>query len=96
MYLQVTGMYTNEEIDVLLSPLKEVAAQEGHRSSLFSFFAQRVRRNFHAIFLMDIHQANFENLIETHPALYKYSANICMDSWTKKSMLLVANRIVQQ
>ncbi len=38
---QVAGIYSNEELDVLLSPLKEIAAQEGHRSSLFTFFSQR-------------------------------------------------------
>ena len=34
-------MYTNDEIDALLSPLKEIAAEEGHRASLFSFYSKR-------------------------------------------------------
>jgi hypothetical protein len=38
---QVPGMYTSEEIEALLAPLKEVAADEGYGGSLFSFYAQR-------------------------------------------------------
>jgi hypothetical protein len=34
-------MYTTEEIEALLTPLKEVAADEGYSGSPFSFFAQR-------------------------------------------------------
>ena len=39
--LQVPGMYSSEEIEALLAPLKEVAADEGYRGSLFSFYAHR-------------------------------------------------------
>ena len=38
---KIPGIYSNEEIDVLLTPLKEIAAQEGHRDSLFAFFCLR-------------------------------------------------------
>jgi dynein heavy chain 2 len=38
---QVPGMYTSEEIEALLAPLKEVATDEGYGGSLFSFYAQR-------------------------------------------------------
>lgn len=34
-------MYTNEEMEAILAPLKEIAANEGYNGNLVSFYAQR-------------------------------------------------------
>lgn len=55
-----------------------------------------VKRNFHAVFIMDKTQPSFENLVETHPCLYKYSDSLWVDNWSSNSMMLVAKRIILQ
>lgn len=39
--LQVPGLYTPEELDPLLMPLREQAAHEDFRGSQFTYFASR-------------------------------------------------------
>lgn len=53
-----------------------------------------VRNRLRVIFIMDCAQTAFETLIETHPAMYKYSDSIWMENWSKKSMMAVATKIV--
>ena len=38
---EVPGLYTPEELDGIISPLREAASLEGHTSSLYSYFAGR-------------------------------------------------------
>ena len=58
------------------------------------FYLVGVRNRLRVIFIVDCAQPAYETLVETHPAMYKYSDAIWMESWTKKSMMTVAARIV--
>lgn len=53
-----------------------------------------VRNRLRIVFIVDCAQPGYETLVETHPAMYKYSDAIWMENWTKKSMMAVATRIV--
>ena len=37
---EIPGLYTPEELDPLLAPLRELASESGFRGPLFNFFAQ--------------------------------------------------------
>ncbi|KAI9564905.1 hypothetical protein GHT06_008646 [Daphnia sinensis] len=91
---EVPGMYSAEESDALLAPLKELAADEGYSGSLFSFYAQRVRKRLRVIYVMDCAKTAYETIVGTHPSMYKYSDAIWMENWTKTSMMAVASRIL--
>lgn len=110
-------MYTNEEMEAILAPLKEIAANEGYNGNLVSFYAQRrfdetltitlivfnicyqtppgIRKKLRIIYMIDSAQPAYETLVETHPAMYKYSDAIWMEHWSKKSMIAVATKIVK-
>lgn len=45
--------------------------------------------------MIDSAQPAYETLVETHPAMYKYSDAIWMEHWSKKSMIAVATKIVK-
>ena len=38
---EVPGLYAVEELDSLLSPLRDMASDEGHTGPLYSYFAKR-------------------------------------------------------
>lgn len=54
-----------------------------------------MRKRLRVIFIVDSAQSSYETLVETHPAMYKYSDAIWMENWSKKSMIAVATRIVK-
>lgn len=39
---EVPGLYTPEELDPLLAPLREQASQDSHRGTMYSYFARRI------------------------------------------------------
>ena len=83
----VPGLYTSEELDPILAPLREQAMQEEFRGPLYSYFAHRVMKNLHIVLIMDCTSSSFTAHCEANPALYKSSAFQWMDSWSKESML---------
>lgn len=60
------------------------------------FYAIGVKKNLRVIFIVDCSQPSFESLVETHPAMYKYSDRIWMENWTNTSMATVASRMITQ
>lgn len=38
---EVPGLYTPEELDPLLGPLRDAASHESHSGTLYSYFAKR-------------------------------------------------------
>ncbi|XP_047126593.1 cytoplasmic dynein 2 heavy chain 1 isoform X1 [Hydra vulgaris] len=85
----VPGLYTSEELDPLLVPLREQASQEGYRGPIYGYFAQRVLCNLHVVLIMDCSSSNFVINCEANPALYKCCSFQWLDSWTKSSMLQI-------
>ena len=64
-------MYTPEELEPLLTPLRQNASNEGYSGNLFSYFAQNVKKNMHIILITDVTHPNFVQNCESNPALYK-------------------------
>ena len=83
----VPGLYTSEELEPILSPLREQAMQEEFRGPLYAYFAHRVMKYLHVVLIMDCTSSSFTAHCEANPALYKSSSFQWMDSWSKDSML---------
>ena len=66
---EVPGLYTPEELEPLLTPLREKASNAGFSGNLMSFFARCVRNNLHVILVMDFTNPSFVVNCESNPAL---------------------------
>ena len=68
---EIPGLYTPEELEPLLTPLRQNANNEGYSGNLISYFAQNVKKNMHIILITDVTHPNFVQNCESNPALYK-------------------------
>ncbi|KAJ3141233.1 Cytoplasmic dynein 2 heavy chain 1 [Geranomyces variabilis] len=87
---EVPGLYTSEELDTLLSSLKDKHSEEGFRGTLFEYFVVRVRKYLHVVLLLDSASPSFIPRCEANPALYTRCQIGWMDSWTPESMSHIA------
>lgn len=90
----VPGLYTSEELDPLLAPLRDQASQDGFRGPIHAYFAQRVLCNLHIVLIMDSSSTNFVVNCEANPALYKCCSFQWLEGWNKSSMLKSKNYIL--
>jgi dynein heavy chain 2, cytosolic len=73
--LQVPGLFTNEELDAALAPLKDALAAQGLLGqSLFTFFTSQVRQNLRIVVCLDPSSPDFRLQCEANPALFTRSA----------------------
>jgi dynein heavy chain 2 len=84
---EIPGLYTPEEIEPLLSPLRDQASQDGFRGNLISYFASRVCVNLHIVLIMDSSSPSFKAHCESNPAFFKTCAFQWMERWSQESML---------
>ncbi|XP_075054902.1 cytoplasmic dynein 2 heavy chain 1 [Mixophyes fleayi] len=83
---EVPGLYTMEELEPLLSPLKDQASEDGFTGPLFAYFTYRVQQNLHIVLIMDCTNTNFTLNCESNPALYKKCSVQWMEGWSDRSM----------
>lgn len=84
---EVPGLYTPEELEPLLGPLRDLASQDGFRGTLVSYFASRVKRNLHIVLIMDSSSKTFTGNCESNPAFYKSCSFQWMEGWSRESMV---------
>ena len=89
---EVAGLYTPEELEPLLSPLRERASEEGFQGTIFNYFAKRVQSNIHIVLIFDSTNPNFTLNCESNPSLYKCCNLLWMISWRDDSMKTVRQR----
>ncbi|CAL1265870.1 unnamed protein product [Larinioides sclopetarius] len=82
----VPGLYTPQELEPLLNPLKDLSLQEGFRGSPSAFFAQRIQKNLHISLIMDYTDPKFLYRCKSNPALYKSCNVVWLDEWNEQSM----------
>uniref|UniRef100_A0A7M5UV62 Cytoplasmic dynein 2 heavy chain 1 n=1 Tax=Clytia hemisphaerica TaxID=252671 RepID=A0A7M5UV62_9CNID len=92
----VPGLYTSEELDPLLNPLRDQASQDGFRGPMHAYFARRVMCNLHVILVMDSTAPSFVVNCEANPALYKCCSFQWMDGWSKSSMLKIPKMLLNK
>ncbi|XP_038236236.1 cytoplasmic dynein 2 heavy chain 1 isoform X1 [Dermochelys coriacea] len=83
---EVPGLYTIEELEPLLSPLKDQASQDGFTGPVFNYFTYRIQQNLHIVLIMDSTNLNFTINCESNPALHKKCQMLWMESWSESSM----------
>ncbi|GAB5577021.1 cytoplasmic dynein 2 heavy chain 1 isoform X12 [Prionailurus iriomotensis] len=83
---EVPGLYTLEELEPLLLPLKDQASQDGFFGPVFNYFTYRIQQNLHIVLIMDCTNLNFIINCESNPALHKKCQVLWMDGWSDSSM----------
>ncbi|XP_075347137.1 cytoplasmic dynein 2 heavy chain 1 isoform X3 [Mycteria americana] len=83
---EVPGLYKIEELEPLLSPLKDQASQDGFTGPIFNYFTYRIQQNLHVVLVMDSTNLNFTINCESNPALYKKCQVLWMETWSENSM----------
>uniref|UniRef100_A0A8B9KYT5 Dynein cytoplasmic 2 heavy chain 1 n=1 Tax=Astyanax mexicanus TaxID=7994 RepID=A0A8B9KYT5_ASTMX len=83
---EVPGLYSAEELEPLLSSLKDQASQDGFTGPIFNYFSNRVQQNLHVVLIMDCTNENFTINCESNPALYRKCSVQWMEGWSEISM----------
>ena len=83
---EVPGLYSNEELEPLLMPLRERFREEGTHRSLYDFFVSRVRKYLHVVLSMDPTHPSFIYRCESNPALYTQCCTLWMGEWHTSSL----------
>ncbi|KAE9115561.1 Cytoplasmic dynein 2 heavy chain 1 [Phytophthora fragariae] len=89
---EVPGLYTHEEIEPQIAPLKELmlesigASGQEHIRTVYDFFVSRVRQFVHVVLAMDSRNPQFVLRCESNPALYTRCTIVWMGEWNTSSM----------
>jgi dynein heavy chain 2, cytosolic len=85
---EIPGLYTHEELEPLLSPLKELMSEsvETYRTA-YDFFLHRIRKHLHVVIGMDSTHPDFLPRCERNPALYTRCTMVWMGTWKKTSLV---------
>ncbi|KAG5269301.1 hypothetical protein AALO_G00200500 [Alosa alosa] len=93
---EVPGLYSTEELEPLLSSLKDQASQDGFTGPIFNYFAYRIQQNLHIVLIMDCTNTNFTINCESNPALYRKCSVQWMEGWSESSMKKVPDMLLAQ
>ncbi|XP_062407923.1 dynein cytoplasmic 2 heavy chain 1 [Sardina pilchardus] len=93
---EVPGLYSTEELEPLLSSLKDQASQDGFTGPIFNYFAHRIQQNLHMVLIMDCTNTNFTINCESNPALYRKCSVQWMEGWSESSMKKVPDMLLAQ
>ncbi|XP_056229968.1 cytoplasmic dynein 2 heavy chain 1 isoform X2 [Seriola aureovittata] len=83
---EVPGLYSPEELEPLLSSLKDSASQDGFSGPLYNYFSYRIQQNLHIVLIMDCSNSTFTINCESNPAFYRKCSVQWMEGWTESSM----------
>ncbi|KAF3692878.1 Cytoplasmic dynein 2 heavy chain 1 [Channa argus] len=83
---EVPGLYTPEELEPLLSSLKDAASQDGFSGPIYNYFSYRIQQNLHIVLIMDCSNSNFTINCESNPAFYRKCSVQWMEYWSDSSM----------
>uniref|UniRef100_A0A665UBA6 Dynein cytoplasmic 2 heavy chain 1 n=1 Tax=Echeneis naucrates TaxID=173247 RepID=A0A665UBA6_ECHNA len=83
---EVPGLYSPEELEPLLSSLKDSASQHGFTGPLYNYFSYKIQQNLHIVLIMDCSNSNFTINCESNPAFYRKCSVQWMEGWAESSM----------
>ncbi|KAG5188873.1 dynein heavy chain, N-terminal region 2-domain-containing protein [Tribonema minus] len=81
---EAPGLYTPEELEPLLAPLREKMLEEG--KTLAEFFVSRVQRFLHVALALDPTHPQFVIRCESNPALYTRCQCLWFGDWRRNVM----------
>ncbi|KAJ3197037.1 Cytoplasmic dynein 2 heavy chain 1 [Irineochytrium annulatum] len=93
---EVPGLYAPEELDSLLSSIKDQHSELGFRGTLFEFFVSRIRKNLHVVIMLDSASKNLTLYCEANPALYTKCQLEWLESWLPESMESLVREVLSQ
>jgi dynein heavy chain 2 len=88
---EVGGIYTQEELDVVTSLVKDGMSEDGFYGTAYDFFVSRIRKNLHIVLIVDSASPEFRIRCESNPALYTRCQMQWIDSWSKESANYLIN-----
>eukprot|EP00931_Biecheleriopsis_adriatica_P043590 TRINITY_DN24917_c0_g1_i1.p1 TRINITY_DN24917_c0_g1~~TRINITY_DN24917_c0_g1_i1.p1 ORF type:complete len:4311 (+),score=994.91 TRINITY_DN24917_c0_g1_i1:69-13001(+) len=93
----VPGIWTNEELEPLLAPLKEEwAASQGRGGGArtpFEYFCQQVQQRMRIVLAMDPTHPHFLRYCASNPALFSCTTVLWLDEWSEQSKSVIAQRL---
>ena len=93
---EIPGMFTSQELDALLIPLKEEYSRVGFKyRSPYAFFVNRVQIHLHIIVSLDPSHPDFLMRCESNPALYNRCSIMWLEAWSKQGMSLVPQMLLK-
>eukprot|EP01028_Stygiella_incarcerata_P004192 TRINITY_DN1890_c0_g1_i5.p1 TRINITY_DN1890_c0_g1~~TRINITY_DN1890_c0_g1_i5.p1 ORF type:complete len:4092 (-),score=1034.80 TRINITY_DN1890_c0_g1_i5:737-12970(-) len=93
---EVPGLFTKDELEQLLSPLKEISTKEGYFGSLSNFFVERIRQNLHVVISMDHSNPSFQARCRASPALFTRCCVVWVDNWSRSSMMKIPSLLLEE
>ena len=89
-------MGPEQEMDTMLSPLKDAYSSVGYRyRTLYSYFVSRVQKNLHIGLSLDPGHADFVVRCESNPAIYSCCNILWVDSWSAAGMQTVPRMLLK-
>lgn len=79
---EVPGLHSQEELEPLLSPLKELMREDGNHKTTYDFFVSRVQKNLHVALCM----------VRGRPLFFDVEA-IC--KWLEQRIAIYANPVTE-
>ena len=92
---EVSGLFSPEELEPLLAPLRDQMSEDGFRGSLLAYFSKRIKANLHISLIMDSSSDKFAVNCKANPALYTFCSFQSMETWSKQSMVKVPRMYLQ-
>ena len=86
---EVPGLYTHEELEPILSPLREEMQEDGRFHTPYEFFVSRIRKNLHIVLSMDPGHPQILYRCESNPALYSQCTVLWIGEWRNASLRLI-------
>ncbi|CAF1020652.1 unnamed protein product, partial [Adineta ricciae] len=90
---EIPGLYAPDELESILSPLREESSQEGFRGTMVQYFAQRVKTNLHIVLIMDFTRPTFTVACQSNPGFFKECAVQWLEGWSERSMLRIPSMV---
>jgi dynein heavy chain 2 len=79
---EVPGLFSQEELEPMLNPLREEASVEGFMKGIYAYFLARINNNLRVCLVMDPRNVLFAARCQANPALLTCCSVLWMGNWT--------------
>ena len=93
---EVAGLYTPQEMEALVAPLKDAFSASGLYKNLSEFFTSRVKANLHVVLSMDPAHPSFGIRCESNPAIFTRCTILWMGRWSRAGMLEIPKQKLEK
>jgi dynein heavy chain 2 len=86
---EIPGLYSHDELEPLLAPLKELLREQGGSYTFrtpYDFFISRVVANLHVAMALDPTDPAFLTRCESNPALFSKCQVVWFGAWSERSL----------